>query len=198
MFMSGSKDHCIYCRTPKGKSKKRNFRSILRWGGRQNGAMETPQHGYWLKSDFGSVSYAVLHLKSTWSGRDGWKTNQFSLQREWILWSNPYYSGELRYSFIYWFIHPFFCSSLHLSSYSWKFKILASWIRICKNMRIHGSESKGQNINKKLQKKNVTPKTQIWTIEKREIIKRFEPWSIFFQCGSRIRIPDPGSGSASK
>ena len=98
-----------------------------------------------LYSIFLSGSYAVLHLTSTWSGRDGWKTNQFSLQREWILWSNPYYSGELRYSFIYWFIHPFFCSSLHLSSYSWKFKILASWIRICKNMRIHGSESRIQD-----------------------------------------------------
>ena len=74
-----------------------------------------------LYSIFLSGSYAVLHLTSTWSGRDGWKINQFSLQREWILWSNPYYSGELRYSFIHWFIHPFFCSSLHLSSYSWKF-----------------------------------------------------------------------------
>ena len=33
-------------------------------------------------------------------------------------------------------------------------RILALWIRIRKNMRIHGSGSKGQNINQKLQKKN--------------------------------------------
>ena len=40
-------------------------------------------------------------------------------------------------------------------------RILALWIRIRKNMRIHGSGSKGQNINQKLQKKLFTPKTQI-------------------------------------
>ena len=39
-----------------------------------------------------------------------------------------------------------------------------------KNMRIHGSGSKGQNINQKLQKKNFTLKTQVLTIEKSEII----------------------------
>ena len=39
-------------------------------------------------------------------------------------------------------------------------KILASWIRIRKNMRIHGL-SKGQNINQKLQKKCFTLKTPI-------------------------------------
>ena len=49
----------------------------------------------------------------------------------------------------------------------WIRKILGSWIRIRKNMRIHGS--KEQNINQKLQKKNVTHKTKIWTIEKRGI-----------------------------
>ena len=35
----------------------------------------------------------------------------------------------------------------------WIRKILASCIRIRKNMRIYGSRSKGQNINQKLQKK---------------------------------------------
>ena len=50
-------------------------------------------------------------------------------------------------------------------------KILASWIRIRKNMRIHGSGSKGQNINQKLQQKKNYYQTQIWTIDKREIIK---------------------------
>ena len=58
-------------------------------------------------------------------------------------------------------------------------KILASWIRIRirKNMRI-------QNINLKLQQKNVTLKTQIWTIEKREIIKI----SWFLNCLSSFSI----------
>ena len=32
-------------------------------------------------------------------------------------------------------------------------KILASWIQIHKNMRVHGSGYKGQNINQKLQKR---------------------------------------------
>ena len=42
----------------------------------------------------------------------------------------------------------------------WIRKILASWIRIRirKNMRIHGSGAKGQNINQKLQKKNLISK----------------------------------------
>ena len=53
----------------------------------------------------------------------------------------------------------------------WIRKILASWIRIPKNMRIHESGSKGQNINQKLQENNFTLKTQIWTIEKRDIRK---------------------------
>ena len=44
----------------------------------------------------------------------------------------------------------------------WIRKILASWIRIRKNMRIHGSGSKGHNINQKLQqKKNFTLKSQV-------------------------------------
>ena len=37
----------------------------------------------------------------------------------------------------------------------WIRKILASWIRI------HGSGSKGRNINQKLKKKNFTLKTQV-------------------------------------
>ena len=43
----------------------------------------------------------------------------------------------------------------------WIRKILDSWIR--KNMRIHGSGSKGQNINQKLQKKMLfsKPKSDI-------------------------------------
>ena len=36
----------------------------------------------------------------------------------------------------------------------WIRKVLASWIRISKNMNIQGSGSKGQNINEKLQNKN--------------------------------------------
>ena len=43
-------------------------------------------------------------------------------------------------------------------------KILASWIRICKNIRIHGSGFKGYNINQKLQKKTyllLKPKSEL-------------------------------------
>ena len=46
-------------------------------------------------------------------------------------------------------IHPVLGIQIH-----WIRKILGSWIRIHKNMRIHGS--KGQNINQKLQKKIFT------------------------------------------
>jgi len=46
----------------------------------------------------------------------------------------------------------------------WIRKIFASWIRLLKNMRIHGFRSKRQNINpKKKLLSNV--KTQIWTVE---------------------------------
>ena len=51
----------------------------------------------------------------------------------------------------------------------WIRKVLASWIRIRKYIRIRGSTDPGK-INQKLQK-NVTLKTQIWTIEKWSIIK---------------------------
>ena len=44
-------------------------------------------------------------------------------------------------------------------------KILASRIRIRKNIRIHGSGSKGQNINQKLLKK-ITLKPQIELLQK--------------------------------
>ena len=52
----------------------------------------------------------------------------------------------------------------------WIRKILASWIRIRKNMRIHESGSKGQNINQKLPKKNLLskPKSELF---KKKIIK---------------------------
>ena len=39
----------------------------------------------------------------------------------------------------------------------WFRKILASWIRIRKNMQIHGSGFNGENINQKLQKTNLYP-----------------------------------------
>jgi len=48
----------------------------------------------------------------------------------------------------------------------WICKILASWIRIRKKCR-----STGQNINKKLPNTKFTLKPQIWTFEKRQIIK---------------------------
>ena len=51
----------------------------------------------------------------------------------------------------------------------WIRKILASWIRLRKNIRIHGSRSKGQNINQKLQKKTCLlskPKYELLKIER--------------------------------
>ena len=45
--------------------------------------------------------------------------------------------------------------------------ILASWIRIRKNMRIQGAKYQPKTAKNK----NFTLKTQVWTIEKREIIK---------------------------
>ena len=52
----------------------------------------------------------------------------------------------------------------------WIRKILASWIRIRKNMRIHKSGSKGQNIKQKLQKtKQIYYDIQIQNNWKKEI-----------------------------
>ena len=50
----------------------------------------------------------------------------------------------------------------------WIRKILASWIRIRKNMRIYGSGSKWQNINQKLQQQKITikPKSELLTKER--------------------------------
>ena len=56
----------------------------------------------------------------------------------------------------------------------WIRKILASWIRIRKNMRIHGS--KGQNINQKLQQKKmllIKPKSELLKKERLKKIPDF-------------------------
>ena len=51
----------------------------------------------------------------------------------------------------------------------WIRKILASWIRIRKNMRIHGSGSKGQNINQKLKKKILLSKPKSELLKKERL-----------------------------
>ena len=64
----------------------------------------------------------------------------------------------------------------------WIRKILASWIRIRKNMRIQGSGSKGQNINQKLQKKNLLSKPKSELLKKKKDYKNYliSEWFIKF------------------
>ena len=52
----------------------------------------------------------------------------------------------------------------------WILKILASWIRIRKNVRIHGSGSLMQNINQKLQKKTFLLQKPKSELMKKEIL----------------------------
>ena len=69
------------------------------------------------------------------------------------------------------------------------FLILASWIRIRKNMRMHGSGSKGENINQKLQKKTfllLKPNLNFW---KKERLWKYPPfWMV--QSSFRIKISE--------
>ena len=69
----------------------------------------------------------------------------------------------------------------------WISNIFASWIRIRKNMRIHGSESKGQNY-KKTAKKSFALKT---ITVKKEIIKYFLIYIRFIKSSSfNIKISE--------
>ena len=62
----------------------------------------------------------------------------------------------------------------------WIRKILASWIRIWKKADLRIG-SKGQNINRKLQNKVLTFKTQIWTIKKQRDYKNFMISELFIK-----------------
>ena len=59
----------------------------------------------------------------------------------------------------------------------WIRKIFASWIRLLKNMRIHGFRSKRQNINpKKNYSQKSKPKSEL--LKQREIIKIPDFWMV--------------------
>ena len=60
----------------------------------------------------------------------------------------------------------FFIISVLRIRIRWILKILASWIGIRKNMRIHASGSKGQNINQKLQQKILLSKPKSELLKK--------------------------------
>ena len=89
------------------------------------------------------------------------------------------FHAESKFSFLGLFFQWFFPVLRIQIRIRWIRKILASliWIQICKNMRIHGSGSKGKNINQKLRKKK-----NFWTIERRDF-KNFliSEWFFKFQ-----------------